>query len=268
MRTDSDLNGSPAETRVFAVERALMLLQCFECADETRTLASLAKQSGLYKSTILRLATSMCKMGFLVRQPSRLFALGPELTRLASIRRMSVDIEPRLRLVLRRLAANTEGSASFHIRQGRHRICLFHEPTPHSTGPVVEERIRVPLNSGAVAQVLRACSKHSKDPDLIPVRRRGLAASRGDRHPNWAVVATPVFNREKELLGALAVKGSLRALTNERQQFLREAALTAARALMTEMRFVHPADLGKYLAPRSVAIGRDRDQAGLHLESA
>ena len=67
--------------RVFAVERALMLLQCFEYAEETRTLASLSKQSGFYKSTILRLANSLCRMGFLLRHPDGLFAVGPELIR-------------------------------------------------------------------------------------------------------------------------------------------------------------------------------------------
>ena len=44
---------------VEAVERATRLLACFEAAGETLSLAQLAQRSRLYKSTILRLATSL-----------------------------------------------------------------------------------------------------------------------------------------------------------------------------------------------------------------
>lgn len=244
------MNSVLAEDRVFAVERALMLLQCFECADETRTLASLAKQSGLYKSTILRLANSMCKMGFLSRQPSGLFALGPELTRLASLSRMSIDIEARVRSELRKLATKTDEGAAFYVRQGRHRVCLFRVDGKGDDRVQAREGSRSPLNNGAAAQVLRAYGKSCKDPDLVTVRRRGWAVSKGDRHPGLAAIAIPVFNREKELLGALAVTGLVRHFTEEREQLLRQTVAAAAQALSADMRFVHPRDLSRFLLSR------------------
>lgn len=245
-----------------------MLLQCFECVDETRTLASLAKQSGLYKSTILRLANSMCKMGFLLRQPSGLFALGPEMARLGSSSRIQVDVEECIRRGLRMLVLKTGESASFHIRQGRCRVCVFLEAGPADDRLVLEEGSRGPLTSGAAAQILRAYGRYTKDPDLTPVRRRGWAASRESRQPDRGAIAIPVFNREKELLGALTVSGTWRHLAVDREQSLRQAALAAARALTAEVRFVHPRDLNRFVVTWTLGHRSDPDRIGVSPQSA
>jgi DNA-binding IclR family transcriptional regulator len=79
------------------------LLQCFETAGETRSLASLAQQSGFYKSTVLRLAGSLCRKGFLQRDEKGFFTLGPELRRLGSLTHSSVEVEKLMRPVLRNL---------------------------------------------------------------------------------------------------------------------------------------------------------------------
>ena len=47
-----------AEGGLAAVERALSILEAFGEADDELTLAELAKRTGLYKSTILRLSKS------------------------------------------------------------------------------------------------------------------------------------------------------------------------------------------------------------------
>jgi DNA-binding IclR family transcriptional regulator len=234
---------NPPEERVFAVERALMLLQCFGSAGETRTLASLARQSGLYKSTILRIANSMCKMGFLIRDDSGLFALGPEIGRLGSLSRMSVDVEAIMRPALRALTAATRETASFYVRDGRYRMCLFRENSPRAVRHHLDEGRRRPLTSGAAGQVLRAYSKHAKDPELAFVRRHGWAISKGERNPDLAAIAAPIFNREKELLGALAISGLLTRFTADKEHYLRERLIGTAQGLVARMRFVHPQDL-------------------------
>jgi DNA-binding IclR family transcriptional regulator len=221
-----------------------MLLQCFECIEETRTLASLAKQSGLYKSTILRLASSMCMMGFLLRLPNGLFSIGPELTRFGSSNALSVDTEKTIRAGLRDLAAKTEGRVSFHVRQDRRQACLFLESGSHTVRTSDDERAMDLSAADATTDVIRAYGRCSRDSELALVRRRGWVFSMGKRHSGMAL-AVPVLNREKELLGVLTVSGTWRYLNAEKQSALRHAAQASAQDMGLHLRFVHPSDVGQ-----------------------
>ena len=55
------------EGGVAAVHRALTILDAFTESDQKLGLAELAKRTGLYKSTLLRLAKSLEKFGYLIR---------------------------------------------------------------------------------------------------------------------------------------------------------------------------------------------------------
>lgn len=77
---------------VDAVERALSVLACFEVAGETLTLAQVAQRSRLYKSTILRLAFSLQRTGFLKRDENGRFSLGDKLRQLSDIARVSEEL--------------------------------------------------------------------------------------------------------------------------------------------------------------------------------
>ena len=80
-----------SEDRVEAVERALTILEAFREGEEALSLAALAEKTGFYKSTILRLAASLERFGYLARTPTGLYRLGPSLWRLGSLYRRSFD---------------------------------------------------------------------------------------------------------------------------------------------------------------------------------
>ena len=73
------------DSGVSAVERALSLLDAFNELDYALTLADLARRTGLYKSTILRLAESLQRMGYLKRLADGSFQLGAAPLRLGAI---------------------------------------------------------------------------------------------------------------------------------------------------------------------------------------
>jgi DNA-binding IclR family transcriptional regulator len=236
--------------RVYAVERALMLLQCYSRAGERRTLAALARRSGLYKSTALRLAGSLCRMGFLIRDPAGSYSLGPELRRLASLTArdgenaaLSQDATIVLRPVVKTLAASTLETASFYVREGQRRFCLVRQNSPRPVRHHVEEGGLAPLTVGAGGAVIRAFSKHARDPRLKDVRARGWALSLGEKDPDLAAVSVPVFNRDKELLGALTISAVRTRFPVEKQQAAREALLSAARAVSKKLANFRPDDL-------------------------
>lgn len=236
--------------RVYSVERALMLLQCYSRAGERRSLAALAIRSGLYKSTVLRLAGSLCRMGFLCREADRSYSLGPELHRIASLASRegppvaaSQEAANVLRPVVRTLAAGTLETSSFYVRDGQRRICLVRENSPREVRHHVEEGRRATLRVGAAGKVIRAFSKHARDPNLQNVRTRGWAISLGEKDPDLAAIAVPVFNRDKELLGALTVSAVRSRFSTEKQQLAREALLSAAKSLSRKLGNFRPHDL-------------------------
>jgi hypothetical protein len=111
--------------KVEAVERALAVLNAFRADRPRMTLGELAAATGFYKSTILRLAASLERCGYLVREDNGGFRLGPTLWRLGSIYRAGFNLGAAIRPELRRLVETTGETASFYIREGRSRVCLF-----------------------------------------------------------------------------------------------------------------------------------------------
>jgi DNA-binding IclR family transcriptional regulator len=76
-----------AQSGVAAVDRALLILSAFREDDVALSLALLARRTGLYKSTILRLLQSLLRAGYVVRQPDGNYVIGSEPTRLAKMYR-------------------------------------------------------------------------------------------------------------------------------------------------------------------------------------
>src|SRR5476649_2539979 len=82
---ETDPSKQPADGGVAAVDRAFAILGAFDVDRGSLTLAEIARRTGLYKSTILRLMTSLEKAGFIRRLVDGQYAVGPEPLRLAQI---------------------------------------------------------------------------------------------------------------------------------------------------------------------------------------
>ena len=166
----------PGTDGVQAVERALGLMECFGPGDGTLSLAELARRSGLYKSTILRLAASLERFGHLVRDESGGWRLGPATWRLGALYRAGFVLADRVRPELDALAAATEETASFYVREGDRRLCLMRSEPARSIRHSLAEGTVLPLTQGASGKVLRAFATPEGDP---AIRRAGHAVSMG-----------------------------------------------------------------------------------------
>ena len=221
--------------RVQAVERALALLQCFDSKQEELTLAVLARRSGFYKSTILRLAASLENKGFLLRNSNDRFVLGPELARLGALSPVTVDLKSRIRPSLCKLVGISEETASFWVRDGKERICIYRENSPHAARHHLEEGGRASLDRGALAKIFRAYSPHSRDPQGAKIRGQGWAISEGEHDTNLAAVAIPLMNIRDEMIGALSVSGIRSRFTRERVELARRILLKEGQSLSLQL---------------------------------
>lgn len=195
-----------SQKRVAAVDRALLILDCFDGLADKLTLAELAERTGFYKSTILRLAGSLAQFGYLSRRPDGSFVLGPTLWRLGSLYRRRFDFAELIRPVLRRLSEETQESASFYIRDSDRRVCLFRQNGPLSIRHHLDEGVHLPLTQGAAGHVIRAFTGE-RDGLADKARREGSAISLGERDPDTASIAAPVFDGDGRFMGALVVSG-------------------------------------------------------------
>ena len=195
-----------AEQRVDAVERALALLEVFADGTKALTLAELAARAGLYPSTALRLAGSLIRFGYLVRSAEGGYRLGPTPFRLGGLYRAAYDLADQIRPALARLVARSGETGGFYVREGARRICLYREASPRPIRLHIEEGAAMPLDRGASAHVLMAFTGGAL-PIHEAVRAAGLAISIGQRDPEVAAVAAPVFGRAGRFVGAIGISG-------------------------------------------------------------
>ncbi len=213
-----------SEDRVEAVERALTILEAFREGEEALSLAALAEKTGLYKSTILRLAASLERFGYLARTPGNLFRLGPSLWRLGSLYRRSFDLGEHVRPELRRLVDATTETASFYVREGNERVCLYRLNSPRPVRHHLDEGVRLPLERGAAGRVLLAFDGGQGEP-YASIRSKGYYVSLGERDPEIAAAAVPMLDAAGHVRGALSVSALITRFDAEAQA----RALTALR---------------------------------------
>lgn len=199
---------NPPEQRVEAVERALRILEAFADGTPRLALAEIALRTGLYPSTILRLAASLERFGHLQRGGDGMFRLGPASLRLGMLYRAGFDLAEHLRPALARLVTATGETAAFYVREGAARICLFRHHPSRMIRHHVEEGAALPLDRGASGHVLRGFSGET-DPRAQAARAEGLAISLGERDPETAAMAVPLLGAGGRLLGALGITGPI-----------------------------------------------------------
>lgn len=218
-----------SEKGVAAVDRALSILECFGTDQDSLSLKELADGTGLYKSTILRLCVSLEAFGYIRRRDDGRYQLGPTLWRLGTRYRNQFDIAGHIRPVLKDLAAVTGESASYYVRDGDARICLLRQNSTQAIRHHLDEGTRLPLTHGAATHLIRAFTEAAA-PDGADIRTRGYAVSLGERDPDTASIAVPVFGGTGDFLGALVISG-LRSRFDEAART--EAIALAQRAAAT-----------------------------------
>ena len=199
-------NGTKGDSGVAAVDRALTILDAFSEDDTTLSLAELAKRTGMHKSTLLRLATSLEKFGYLHRSADGLFHLGSKLLFLGSLYQRHFRTSDIVPPVLKQIVTELHEGASFYVRDGDHRVCLHRVESRQAVRDSIHEGDRLPLNVGAAGHVLRAFSGGTGE-RYDEIRQRLYSASYGERDPETAAVACPVFGIDQKFIGALSVSG-------------------------------------------------------------
>jgi len=191
---------------VAAVNRALSIMNAFTEHDQKLGLGELSKRTGLYKSTLLRLAKSLEKFGYLLRSEDGFYRLGSKVLFLGSLYQRTFRTSEFVPPVLRQIVDELQEGASFYVKDEDHRVCLHRVDSTRAVRDSVHEGDRLPLTMGAAGHVIRAFTG-AVGSRYEQIRRDMYAASYGERDPETAAVACPVFRLEQQFAGALSVSG-------------------------------------------------------------
>jgi len=219
----------PSIKGVSAAARALAVLTAFRRGDSALSLAELARRTGLVKSTIMRLAMSLEQYRLLARLPDGSYRLDAETLRLGTAYQQAFSLSDHVGPALDELAEKTGETASFYVRNGDERLCLFRVESANRVRMHVQPGDTRPMDKSAIAQVLRRYENELPTPgDELPLFTSGVT------DPHAAGMAMPVYGVGNILLGALSISGPVSRLTPARAEhykpFLAETAnkLTAA----------------------------------------
>ena len=146
-----------AELGVTALERGLSILDAFGSGAGTLSLAQLAAATGLYKSTILRMCSSLLRLGYLHRLGDGQYRLGPAVFQLGRRYQQSFRLGDMVLPALRDLVDRSGETASFYVRQGDRDTCLYRVESPRPIRDAgVAEGDTFPIDGSAGSRVLSA----------------------------------------------------------------------------------------------------------------
>ena len=213
---------------VASADRLLTVLTAFRRGDDALELTELARRTQLVKSTIMRLCISLERFGLIERLDDGRYRLGTEIARLGSVYLQSFALEAHVMPALETLVAASGETASFYIRRGDQRLCLFRVDSPSPLRMHVRPGDLRPMDGSSIAQVLRLADRlavAAAPTPALPIYTSGVT----DAHV--ASMATPVFGAGGRLLGALAVTGPASRLTRERAAEIAPTLTGAAETL-------------------------------------
>jgi DNA-binding IclR family transcriptional regulator len=209
---------------VAAVDRALAIATVLAQATTSLSLADIARLTGMYKSTLLRLLASLERSGLVVQRNDKRYALGPLAFLFGRTFETSYGLKETIQPVLEWLVTQGTESPSFHVRHDADtRICLCRLDSAHSTLDRVRVGDILPLHKGAPGKVLTAFD------DGAPAGDTPLVfTSFGERDPLCGAIASPVFGPANTLLGALSLSGPLERFSELAVSRMTDLLLAAA----------------------------------------
>jgi len=219
---------------VQTLDRSVAILDAI-AAHGPCALADLTAATGLARPTAHRLAVALERHALVVRDDAGRFCLGARLVGWGAAAGAALALVEPARAVLARLAAQTGESAQLYVREGDQRVCVATHERPAGLRDTVPLGAVMPLTKGSGGRVLLAWAPdRDRFPvgaeELADVRRRGWAATVGEREAGVASVSAPVRIGEP-VVAAIGVSGPVERLGTDPGARFADAVVAAAAEL-------------------------------------
>jgi DNA-binding IclR family transcriptional regulator len=226
---------------VGVLDKAVVVLDCLVAGPAS--LAELVARTQLSRPTAYRLAVALEAHRYVERDVAGRFMLGVRPSELAAVAGGDPLVRAASR-VLERLRTTTQESAQLYRRAGEVRRCVAAAERSSGLRDTVPVGAELPMTAGSAAQVLLAWEPPAESAAIVArarfsattlpnVRRRGWAASVGERESGVASVSAPVFDAAGQVVAAVSVSGPIDRLTRTPGRLHAAAVVAAGHALST-----------------------------------
>jgi DNA-binding IclR family transcriptional regulator len=131
---------------------------------------------------------------------------------------------------MKKLVDKTRESASFHVRQGAQRLCLYRVDSPQPIRDHIKTGDLLPLDKGVGGRVLLA---FSGEPGKLyeQIRRSKILSKVGDRSADVAGISAPVFDASGGLAGAITLTMPATRFKKDYELAVRNTAIDMTKSL-------------------------------------
>lgn len=190
---------------VASADRTLAILDAFLEQDGPLKLKDLEERTGLFRSVILRYMLSLERLRYVHRRADGRYQLGSRLYQLGQSYEKGFELSAYVLPVLAHIVEVTGESASFYVREGETRLCLYRHDSPHSLRVSVNAGRVVPLDATSTDQVLR---DFADSQGYLKVEADQLVRQSSGILDEWtASISAPVLGQDNQLVGALTISG-------------------------------------------------------------
>jgi DNA-binding IclR family transcriptional regulator len=241
---------------VRSVQRALDILALLTEDRPQVTVRDIVDATGLAKTTVLRLVSTLEQAGLLWATANG-YTAGPGLWRWAHLARRSWELPPEVQRIMRELAGRHRETVNLYVVRDIYRVCIAQQESPQALRHVVHIGDELPLWAGASAKVLLRDAdanllnrvarsspygpRHTKRLHewIDEATTHGYAVSHGEREDGLSAVAAPIFDRTGRVAAALGLSGPTVRFTERRvTDFAADLKRTAHD--ITALGFDHP----------------------------
>ncbi len=247
------MDGNGTTTGAQAVDRAAGLLVHVLTAGSPVAFPDLVTATGLPKSTVSRLLSSLERSRLITRTDDGDVAPGDVLTAFARAHSPEDDLIAIARPTLERLGQLTGETINLAVPSSTGAVQIDQVDARFLLGAVNWLDREVPLHASAVGKVFLAwgtpvpagrlprltdrtiTSRPALDADLRAAREAGFAVADGELEPGLLAVAAPVLGPDGSAVAAIAVSGPSSRLTARLVARLGPLLVNEARALSAQL---------------------------------
>jgi DNA-binding IclR family transcriptional regulator len=252
---DNDASKADAQG-VRSVQRAVEILALLSEDRSTVTVSEVIAETGLAKTTVIRLIHTLEQNGLVWSTPRGITA-GPGLWRWAYLARRGWELPEEFRALMRELSQKSTETVNLYVRRDMYRVCIAQQQSSQTLRHVVHVGDQLPLWGGASSKILlqqatpgllERITSTAPEPEAAAQRltegieraaQAGFALSHGEREVGVSAVAVPVLDRQGRVGSALTISGPTARFTDERVEGF-AAALREVSAQLTRRSFSHP----------------------------
>lgn len=253
-----------AANSIQSIQRAAALMRCFTEADPELGVTELSQRTGLHKSTVSRILSTLQREGFVGQNPATgRYRLGIGLISLAGVALGRVDVRSAAYYHLDALVESTQETVNLAILDGGECVIVDSRSSPKPLRYTSWIGRRLPLHCTANGKVLLAGLDEQRRRLLLvfPLRRytpgtivaetalaaelarveaRGYASAEGEFEEGYCAVAVPIVDSRGHTVASLSVSGpSLRMERATLAGYVDQLSQASAR-ISTELSFAEP----------------------------